>query len=358
LSLGHHAATVLLIPGCIWYVATTAPRKAFAPRSLLATVAAMLAGFSIYLYLPLRYSALPAFNYAGYYDAAGRFVPIDLWTFDGMWWLVSGRAFARQMLAYGGAELWGELGQFGVQLWRAFFGIGIGPALLGLLILLRRDWRLGGMLLLLFGFSAAFYVDYRVIDKDTMFLPAFLIWALWLGVGYETLLGWLRDAGQAAAPRWGAWVLRAAIVGAVLFAAGWNWRLVDQSDDWSTRMRGENILYEAQPDALVLGWWDTVPPIQYLQLVEGQRLDVQAINRFLIAPDDMRRLIVREMARRPIYIDSPPQDLLEVFDVQSVGLLYQLLPRGSAGTHGRWRAATGHCMSERKGQAERTPRCS
>jgi len=36
--------------------------------------------------------------------------------------------------------------------------------------------------------TAAFYVDYRVVDKDTMYLPAYLVWALWVGLGYQALL--------------------------------------------------------------------------------------------------------------------------------------------------------------------------
>ena len=28
------------------------------------------------------------------------------------------------------------------------------------------------------------------------------------------------------------------------------------------------------------GWWDSIPVVEYLQLVEGERPDVTAINRF------------------------------------------------------------------------------
>jgi hypothetical protein len=327
LSLGHHAATVLLIPGCVWYLISTHPQRAFAPPALLSATAALLVGVSVYLYLPLHSGAMPAFNYAGHYNAAGAFMPVDLRTPNGLWWLVSGREFAGQMLAYQGSELWVELERFGTHLWRAFLGIGIGPGALGAVVLLRRNWRLGGMMVLMFVFSAAFYIDYRVADKETMFLPTYLIWALWVGVGYQWLLTFVHSMGDPPERRWSVWLLRGAMLGAVLFAAMWNWRLVDLSEDWSTRARGETMLREAQPHALIFGWWDTAPPIQYLQLVEGQRRDVQVINRFLIAPDDMRRLIAREISHRPVYIDSPTTELLQTFDAQSTGVLYQLLLR-------------------------------
>jgi Protein of unknown function (DUF2723) len=324
LSLAHHAATVLLVPGCLWYLITVAPRRVFAPRSLLPAVTALVVGLSVYLYLPARYSALPAFNYAGRYDANGLFGPIDLRTPSGLWWLISGRAFAGEMLAYQGAELWREVARFGVQLWRAFFVIGIGPGVLGAVVLMRRDWRMGGMTLLLFVCGAAFYIDYRVLDKETMFLPTYLIWALWLGVGYQWLLGWLRAAGHESGQRWIEWLARGVVVAAVLFATAWNWRQVDLSNDWSARTRGELILHNVLPHALVFGWWNTTPVIEYLQLVEGQRPDVQAINCFLIAPAAMHELIAHEVTRRPVYIDNPPDDLPRTLEARPDGLLYRL----------------------------------
>ncbi len=192
---------------------------------------------------------------------------------------------------------------------------------------MKRDWRLGGMLLWMFACSAGFYIDYQVMDKSTMFLPTYLLWALWLGLGYQQLQQWIRGAGDPLTRRWGTMVVRGAMVGVVLTAMAWNWRLVDLSDDWSARRRGETILALAEPRALIFGWWDTVPVIQYLQLVEAQRPDVQSINRFLIAPDDMDRLIQAEIAHRPIYVDGLSGSVLKIANAKSVGPIYRLQPR-------------------------------
>jgi hypothetical protein len=324
LSLAHHGATALLIPGCVWYIITVAPQRALAPRSFLPAIGALLLGLSVYLYLPLRYSAMPTFNYAGQYDASSVFRPVDLRAASGLWWLISGRAFSGQMLAYHGSELWREVGRFGIQIWRAFFAIGIGPGVAGAAVLLRRDWRLGGMKLLMFVCCTVFYIDYRVVDKETMFLPSYLIWSLWLGVGYQWLLGWVRGTAQESARPWNEWLARGLIVGAVLIAAVWNWRQVDLSQDRSARARGETILHEVQPRALILGWWETAPLIEYLQLVEGQRPDVQVINRFLVSPDDLRQIIAHEVSRRPVYIDSLPGTLPQNLEVRPIGSLYRL----------------------------------
>jgi hypothetical protein len=175
---------------------------------------------------------------------------------------------------------------------------------------------------LLFLANLIFYANYRVLDKNTMYLPTYIIWALWLGVGLEELWSWMRGTRLQHA-------LRLLPVALVLLAVLWNWQHVDLSDDWSARRQGEAILEAVAPDAIILGWWDTVPVVQYLQLVEGQRPDVLAINRFLITAPNMEALIAREAERRPIYINAPPPQFLHTMTVERAGPLYRLVPNES-----------------------------
>jgi hypothetical protein len=285
-------------------------------------------GLSIYLYLPLRHAAHPAFNYMGHYDATGTFVSVNLQTARGLWQLIPRQMLRSYALAYAPAELWPEVVHFGAGLWRAFLAIGMGPGLLGSAVLLRRDRCLGGMLWWMFACNAGFYINYRVVDKETMFLPTYLLWALWVGVGYQVLLTWVVDGARPAPSwHWGVTILQVVMVGGVVLATWWNWSLVDLSSDWSARTHGETILGAVEPNALVFGWWDTIPVVEYLQLVEGQRPDVETINRFLIAPDDMRHLIQREVSRRPVYIDGLPAGLRATVKAEPAGPLYRLRPR-------------------------------
>lgn len=324
MGLAHHAASILLIPGALFFLLSKSPRQLFSLKSLSAALLGLLLGLSFYLYLPLRYLAAPAFNYAGTYDANLVFHPVDLTSLRGLWWLVTGSTFAGQMFAYRGADVWGEVWRFTQELARAFFVIGIGPGLLGLVLAFKRDWRTTGMLALMFAFSAGFFIDYRVVDKNTMFLPAYLVFALWVGFGFQGTMEWLKKIDFNRSRLKGSLILQGAMSAVVLLSLGWNWRLVDLSNDWSGRERGEAILSRVQTDALVIGWWDTVPVIQYLQLVEGQRPDVHALNRFLIAPSDLRTLIQKEVDYRPVYIDNPSKDLLQGLDTDHIGPVFQI----------------------------------
>jgi hypothetical protein len=205
--------------------------------------------------------------------------------------------------------------------------IGIGPGLAGIVVAWRRNRAVGGLLVLVFVISAAFYINYRVVDKDTMFLPAYLVWALWVGIGYQWLIDWAAHPSAAVRPgaaRASVYVLRAVMAGAVVFALSWNWPLTDLSDDWSARVRGEKILELVRPQALLVGWWGTVPVVEYLQLVEGHRRDVQAINRFLIRNEDLVELVEREVDRRPVYLDEPLEGLSSSVRATQIGPLFRL----------------------------------
>ena len=96
------------------------------------------------------------------------------------------------MFAYTPVRFVAEAGQFLIDLWRAFRYRG-GPALLGLILLFYRNWKIGFLLAFEFIFHVVFFVSYRALDKELMFLPAYLIWAIWLGIGYAGLLSALNQ---------------------------------------------------------------------------------------------------------------------------------------------------------------------
>ena len=329
MSAGNHAATILLVPGAAVFVLLYQPRLWQRPRNYLAVAGALLIGGAIFLYLPLRAQAVPAFNYAGVYDAAGKFRPVDLTSLSGFLWLVTGRSFSGQMWGYGWQETPAQWLGFLQQLIEAFFVVGIIPGLVGMVALWRRDRRLSLFLGLTFLLHTAFYVHYRVVDKNTMFLPSYLIWAFWLASGYAPLLGWLRAEGpdQRRLLQLGQLAILLAAGGSLL----WNFGRVDQSDDWSTREQSEAIMAEIEPNAVVFGWWDVVPGLQYLQLVEGQRQDVLIINRFLISGADMEQFILTEAGNRPIYINNPPLSLIQAMDVEEEEYLFRLHPISQTG---------------------------
>jgi hypothetical protein len=292
----------------------------------------LLMGLLPYLYLPLRYQALPDFNYAGTYDSYGQFHPLALDTLKGLWTLVSGVSFSSLMFAYSTSGAIKEAILFIKGMWQAFLVIGIGPGFLGTFLLFKRNWQAGLALGLMFIGHALFFINYMVVDKELMFLPNYLIWAVWLGLGYEWLEEFLFKGKEYSsnnhifsATSLATWTFRGLITGIVVVSFIWKFQLVDQSGNWTARELGEQILEQVKPNALIFGYWDVVPVIEYLILVEGQRPDVQAVNRFLISEDNLKLWISREISHRPIYIDRKLSAFPKNIKSIDQGELYQLL---------------------------------
>lgn len=327
LSFGHHAATVLLLPGFASYILLTHPKAALAPRALFFTALTLVLGSSVYLYLPLRYIFSPSFNYAGQFDANGNFRPANLLKLPELLGLISGQTFQKLFYAYSAGELPPQVLDFIKQLSRAFMFVGLGPGLVGSVIIFYRDKSLAKMLLLMFFFHASFYIGYRVLDKDQMFLPNYVIWAIWVGVGCQAMLGWVERSYPNSPLHWEINLVRLVLAIGIVGVFAWNLPLVNLSRDRSARQRGETILHIVKSNALILGYWDTVPIVQYLQLVEGQRPDIKAVNRFFITSQDMYRFVRRQVCLRPIYIDAVPDGYEAVFSVKYFDPLFQLTLR-------------------------------
>jgi Protein O-mannosyl-transferase TMEM260-like len=325
LGLAHHLTTVLLIPGWLrLMVGTTPSHQLTNKRTLTLGVAGLVAGLSLYLYLPFLYSNAPAFNYAGAYDASGQFVARNLNTLDGLLWLASGRQFHGMVFNYTPSQILGQAIGFLVELWRGLL-IGVGPALLGAWVLARRNRRVGLSLLMMLVAYAVFIIGYQAGDKQTMYTPVFLLLTIFVGVGYQTLLDWVRDVPDRPEARAGTWIMRVVMVGAVVLSAVVNWPMVDRSEDWSTRERGESILRTVESHALVAGYFHTVPVIQYLQLVEGKRPDVVTINRLLIRPPHLITVLKKQAGRRAVYVDELSRAMVG-YQIVPVGPLIRLIP--------------------------------
>lgn len=269
IGAGNHLATVLLVPGLAW-LALTGRRSALRPAAVpLVAIALGLAGAgAMYAYLPWRDAAAPPLNYARqYWD-------VDLTTLRGIVWMVSARMFAGRLFAVPAAELPAQALHYATALWSNFLGLGLLLGGVGLAADAPRRPALHVGLGLLFAGHLAFYLSYDVADRDLMLGPTFLVWAIWMALGARALCTW----AAARLPRdWAipAPTLLALLAGTCLLV---NYRRVDLSADWSARRRGEQILAALPADAAYLGTWRDAPLLEYLQIVEARRPDVQVVN--------------------------------------------------------------------------------
>jgi hypothetical protein len=330
LMLAHRPPDLILGIGIGAAVLLSPARRLFhRPAAWLAVFTGIFIHLLWYVYLPLRAAAHPALNYA---ETLGA----DLTTLRGIWWMVSGEMFRHLVFAY----TWvGYLHELSDLIWlaaRAWYGLGMVLGIAGIVHLFRRqrNWAVG--LLLMAVPYGLLYAGYRVSDKDDMFLPVLAIGAAALGAG----IAWLVERIPLQ-KRGGLWATALLLIALAVV----NYPQADASRDQAAAERARAILEQAAPDAVIAADWSEATPLEYMQVVEGQRPDVlvfdwglyglgrlayyrasgipgPAASRFMAR--DIADVLRGELATRPVYSASRYPTLAEFFIMEPDGLLYRL----------------------------------
>lgn len=280
LSLGNHMATVLLLPGLSVLLWSGLRRHRPGARAWLLLALGLAVGPLAYLYLPLRQAAHTPMDLAAPFG-------VNLTTPAGIFWMVRGAMFSGLMFGYPLAEIPGEVFALIAQAWEGFLGVGLLVAALGAWAQWRRDRELAVALGFIAAATAVFFVNYRAPDKDTMFLPLYMVLAIWLGEGLTAVL----EEGAAVGRR--RLAERVVAVGATALVVALvlvNYARVDLHRHHDTRDYAEGVFGEVAPDAFVIGAWVRMTPLLYLQVVEARRPDVVLFDWGLHTLADRLRL--------------------------------------------------------------------
>jgi len=325
LSLTHHRTMLLLAP-VLLVLAAVVERRVFSRAALLGPehpdrprwrqvlgrpivllAICFLAPLLLYAYLPLR---------ANVGSLDGLYTP----TWRSFWGWVTGSIYssflgdnplARNLDAAFYARLF----------WQQFGPVGLALALLGLLRLLGKPRAL----LLTAGAWAVyvlFAVLYRVPDVEVFFIPAFLIVALWIGVGLDYAVDLLRPRGPSMALRrlsalCAVGLVLAALVQPLIIGLR-AYPDLDLSQRWIVHDYGHYVLQEPLPeDSTVVGLLGEMTLLRYFQRTAGLRPDLETI----VADDEQERREAVEgaLARgRTVYITRPLPGLEKDHTLDSV----------------------------------------
>ncbi|NOZ28174.1 MAG: DUF2723 domain-containing protein [Chloroflexi bacterium] len=319
LGLAHHRTTILWLPGLLAWAWLKRPAV---DRG---TVGRMLAGLILpqllYLYIPLRAPATP---YLWVPLGPGETLPLYDRSLDGFLAFVTGRVFAGELLTP--AAAWGQIPAALSLISQNLSEIGLALAIIGLAWMIeRRSWDLlaptGLMLLAQVGFN----LFYGIGDVYVLYVPVYLIAALWAGVGLSAL--------ATLAIRWRrALALAIAAAGLLLpiFLMVTFFPRVDRSADREARTFWENILSEPLPQQAILvsNDRDEMVPLIYLQQVEHRRPDLTGLFPLMVMrPGWLNVGQVTASALdtgRPVFLVKPMPGLDVRFDLRPVGAVVQV----------------------------------
>lgn len=335
LSLAHHSTTLLLAPAlvaCVWLTDRRALcdwRRVGMPALLLVLVPLLL-----YLYIPLRAPHTP---YLRQPLTPGHELVLYENTLPNLLSFVTGGPFG------GSVDFSVDLGARLAQAWSFLLNevswVGAALALIGLVRLaLSRRWALLAVTGLACVAVVAFNLVYTIGDIFVLYIPAFLIVVLWMGVGAGSLLEICKSANAQITA-----LARAAILLASVVLPGWmavaRYADVDQSQNTQARSGWEAILAEPLPPDAVLVSNDRndIMPLWYLQYVDRVRPDLMGLYP-LVTPEYPTLGHVLDLALstgRPVYLIKEMPGVEVKVRVEAEGRLWRVLGPAAEGEPGQ-----------------------
>lgn len=266
LSFANHMTTILLGPGLLYlYFAMNGRRKAAWTR-IGRMSPFFLLGLSPYVYLPVRASEGPSFNWGA---------PATLERFL---WHVSGKQY--RVWIFSSTEAAGKQFQYFISsLPSEFAYIGLVLALIGVIVVFREKRKLFWGTIIFFVTCVGYSINYDIHDIDSYFLLAYICVSVWATFGIGVIIRWL--VGRWDGPRvlWQSFA-----VGLVLPTLIFNFSRVDQSKNRLVEDYTRDMFVSLAPNALVLSYqWDYwVAASLYVQYVRGYRTDVAVVDKELL----------------------------------------------------------------------------
>ncbi len=319
LSLTHHRSMILLAPAMALFV-WSVERRAFRDLRLIAKLALLfLVPLLLYLYIPIRGLSTTSLDGTYRNTLAG---------------------FINQVTAssYGAFITENPLDQarppsFYLDLFRAQFGwMGLGLGLVGAMASLSRRSKAFALLGMAFAAYVTFGLVYRVADIQVFFIPAFLIYTLWIGIGLDSLWAILTSK-RLRAPRFFAashYLLPALLCPLValafiqpLFILKDNYHAIDLSQRWAVHDYGEDMLSQIPQGATVIGILGEMTLLRYFQRTEGLRPDVITIA----ADREEERLAAVDEALKGgggVYLTRPLPGAAERYPLSALGPLIEV----------------------------------
>jgi tetratricopeptide (TPR) repeat protein len=248
------------VPAFAVFIGLTAQRM-FRVRALAFLAFFFLLGFAMYLYLPIRSLTEPAFNWG------------EPQTFQQFLIHISDRKDAAVHTVLFWQQLPYQIYMYLTHLVNEFSILGCLIGLAGFITLFRRDKPLWLMLLLAFLGHTAFFIR-TWWDTAWGFIPSFVIFAIWIGLGIHTCLRLLEILYQRHDIRLPRVAVTTILFGGVLISLNQEFvrheSIAYQTTNYSTELYGKQLLEQLPLDAILFceySWF----PLVYLQQVERQR---------------------------------------------------------------------------------------
>ncbi len=265
LALSNHLTSFLIFPGLVTlYLMKEGLSLRSLRTGLISLIIFLVVWSSVLLYLPIRASQSPLFNW-GNPSSWERLIRHISGAQYRVWFFSSPGIASRNLVRF----LKLLPGEF------SWFGLILGIA--GIPVSMLRAPRLFPFLFMTFLVTVAYVINYDIHDLDAYFLPSFMIFAVWIAFALEWGMNRFR--------RWIPSVAMILSVAALLvFPAVRNYRANDRKALYLYSDYTRRVLDSMESGSTLFSYqWDyLISPSYYIQGVEGYRKDIAVIDKELL----------------------------------------------------------------------------
>jgi hypothetical protein len=320
LSFTNHLTTILLAPACLTlFLYTNLYDKQRLYRLLGFMALCFIAGFSVYLYLPIRANMDPTFIWGNphnferfYWHITGKQFSVWIFSAQGsipaflllmgttvglsVYGLIKQKTLNQSvhfiffvvicilgyLLISGSTEIvLGQFKKFSASLWGEFGTALVLLSIPGIYFLAKFNTRLYYFTLLAF-FSCLFYsINYDINDIYSYFLLSYITLAVWIGFGivfiYTQLIAVIKTTAQRA-------VFSAVVILLGIISINTNYAVNDESKNRYVEEFTMNVFKNAEPNSIIISsQWDFwVSASWYYHFVKNIRPDIVVIDKELL----------------------------------------------------------------------------
>ncbi|MDI6802304.1 MAG: DUF2723 domain-containing protein [Bacteroidota bacterium] len=264
MSFTNHMTTILLAPALLYLFFAINGFTKYSWRLIFILVVPFIVGLSFYFYLPVRASSSPFLNWGN---------PVDL---EKIFWHLSGKQY-RVWIFSSTESAVKQFNYFVGNLLNEFNFLFLLLALVGLWSLFRQHKQVFMFSVLLFVGCVGYSINYDIHDIDSYFLLAYFTLAIWIAVGYNTLLIKVSEKSFYKYVAIVVWLL--AFIPLIL-----NYKTCDESKNYLVEDYTKNMFNSIEPNGIIISYqWDYfVSASYYYQFVEKYRSDVVVIDKELL----------------------------------------------------------------------------
>lgn len=322
LSIGAHASNLFFMPAFLLFIALTNYKIFLNHKNSILFISIFMIGLLQFLYVLIRASQHPGFGE----------VPQSIYEW---WMLITAQKFSNHFIISFPKIPENILMYLGF-LKANFSYMGLVLGILGVIGLFKNNFKYLILFGMMFFLNVSFYINYYVFDFEVMFIPSFLIFSIFIGIGIINSFDFVKD------------VLKNYKIGfnplrnflklflvIILFSS----LLVPATSYFTNHGQIEEInndkfayfaytaLNEVPSNSTIITYWKSYAAFKYFQIVDKINPNVTIIQ---VEEDDLLNAANQKINNGNVFVfhelDNLNQNyyLIPFLDISEVGTLYKI----------------------------------